>query len=66
MKNKDRATFRMFTITEAADFFGLPKHFIRQLVKTKEIPSINAVKKYLINEDILTNYLKNGAVYGKI
>ena len=56
----DRASFRMFTITEAAEYFGLPKHFIRQLVLTKVIPSIKAGKKYLINEKFLENYLQNG------
>jgi excisionase family DNA binding protein len=62
----ERANFRMFTISEAAEFFGLPKHFIRQLILKNEIPSIKAGKKYLINENILTKYLQNGAVYGKI
>jgi excisionase family DNA binding protein len=62
----ERASFRMFTINEAAEFYGLPKHFIRQLVLTKSIPSIKAGKKYLINENILTNYLQSDAVCGKI
>ena len=61
-----RATFRMFTINEAADFFRLPKHFIRQLVLTKAIPSIKAGKKYLINEKILENFLQSDAVCGTI
>ncbi|MCL1806596.1 MAG: excisionase family DNA-binding protein [Oscillospiraceae bacterium] len=56
------AAFRMFTISEAAEYFGLPKHFIRQLVLTKAIPSIKAGKKYLINEKILETYLQSGAV----
>jgi len=56
----DRANFRMFTITEAAEYFGLPKHFIRQLVLTKAIPSVKARKKYLINDKLLEKYLQNG------
>jgi excisionase family DNA binding protein len=56
----------MFTINEAAEYYGLPKHFVRQLVLTKTIPSIKAGKKYLINENILENYLQNGVVFGKI
>lgn len=62
----DRAKFRMFTITEAAEFFGLPKHFVRQLILSKTIPSIKAGKKYLINEKILENYLQSGSDCGKI
>ena len=57
-----RAAFRMFTINEAAEYFGLPKLFIRQLVLTKAIPSIKAGKKYLINEKTLEIYLQSGAV----
>ena len=60
------ASFRMFTINEAATHFRLSKHFVRQLVLTKTIPSIKAGKKYLINENILEKYLQSGAVCGKI
>jgi excisionase family DNA binding protein len=62
----NRAKFRMFTITEAAEYYGLPKHFIRQLVLTKAVPSIKAGKKYLINENLLENFLQCGAVSDKI
>ena len=62
----NRASFRMFTINEAAEFFSLPKHFIRQLVLTRVIPSIKVGKKYLINEKNLEAYLLNSAVCGKI
>ncbi|MDR0325088.1 MAG: helix-turn-helix domain-containing protein [Oscillospiraceae bacterium] len=62
----NRADFRMLTITEAAEYFGLPKHFIRQLVLTKAVPSIKAGKKYLINEKTISEYLQNGAVCDKI
>jgi excisionase family DNA binding protein len=65
-KMNDRANFRMFTINEAAEFFGLPKYFVRQLVLTREIPSIKAGKKYLVNENILVSYLQSGAKYGKL
>ena len=57
----DRANFRMFTITEAAKYYELPKHFIRQLILTKTIPSVKAGKKYLINEKILESYLNSSA-----
>ena len=62
----NRASFRMFTINEAAAFFSLPKYFIRQLVLTREVPSIMAGKKYLINEKNLEAYLLNSAACGKI
>lgn len=61
-----RADFRMFTVNEAAEYFNLPKHFIRQIVLSKTIPSIKAGKKYLINEKRLGYYLQNGAVCGKM
>ncbi len=59
-----KASFRMFTINEAAAYYCLPKHFIRKLVLEKEIPSIKAGKKYLICDKIIENYLKNGADCG--
>ena len=61
-----QADFRMFTINEAAEYFGISKYFVRQLVLTKKIPSVNAGKKYLINEKILKNYLKSGAELDKV
>ena len=66
MTRTDRAAFRMFTISEAATYFGVSKHFIRQLVLTNTIPSVKAGKKYLINEKNLENYLQSGAVCGKM
>jgi len=60
----DRASFRMFTINEASEFFKLPKHFIRQLVLSKTIPSVMAGKKYLINEKLLERFLLNGVDVG--
>lgn len=56
----ENVSFRMFTINEAATHFGLPKHFIRQLVLTRTIPSVKAGKKYLVNEKVLENYLIAG------
>ena len=61
-----RADFRMLTINKAADFFGLSKHFVRQLVLTQTIPSIMAGRKYLINEKILEKYLHDGVSCGNI
>jgi len=55
------ADFRMLTINEAAEYFCLPKHFIRQLVLKKTIPSVMAGNKYLINEKVMESYLKNGS-----
>jgi excisionase family DNA binding protein len=61
-----RAPFRMFTINEASEYYGLPKHFVRRLVVTGEIPSVKAGKKYLINEKILEKYLHGKQSCGKI
>lgn len=55
----------MFTIPQAVERFhpyGLSEHYIRVLVKTNAIPTIRVGKKYLINEDILIDYL-NGATF---
>jgi len=56
----------MLTIPEAAEYYNLPRHFIRQLVIQKKIQSIMAGKKYLINNKVLENYLTFGAVCGKM
>jgi excisionase family DNA binding protein len=64
-KNK-HAPFHMFTISEAADYFGLSKHFVRQLVISKAVPSIMAGKKYLINERVLEKYLHDGVSCDKM
>ena len=39
---------------------AISKHFIRQLIITGAIPSITAGRKYLVNLDVLFNYLENG------
>jgi excisionase family DNA binding protein len=62
----NRANFRMLTIPEAAEYYGLPRHFIRQLVIQKKIQSIMAGIKYLINNKVLENYLTFGAVCDKM
>lgn len=62
----NRADFRMFTISEAAEYFSLPKHFIRQLVLTNTIPYVKAGKKYLINDKLLEKHLQSNADCGKI
>lgn len=39
---------------------AITKNFIRSLVVSGKIPSVKAGKKYLINLDVLHNYLYNG------
>lgn len=37
-------------------------HFLRNLINSGEIPFVKAGKKYLINADILAQYLEKGQV----
>lgn len=49
----------MLTIKEAADMVkGLTEYRVRQMCITKQIPCIMAGKKYLINKDVLIDYLQ--------
>ncbi len=53
-------TPQMISITEAAKMFNLPVFFLRTKVANKEIFAVKSGKKYLINAELLSNYL-----YGK-
>ncbi len=48
---------RMLGIKETSQLFGLPQHFIRQLVIKGEIISVKAGNRYLVNCDKLIEYL---------
>ncbi len=51
---------KMLTINEAAQFFpGLTKYRIREMCINREISCIKAGRKYLICEQVLSDYLTN-------
>ncbi len=55
MENK----ITMLTIKEAAAMVeGLTEYRVRQMCVNKQIPCIMAGKKYLINKEILLNFLR--------
>ncbi|MBP1566929.1 MAG: helix-turn-helix domain-containing protein [Oscillospiraceae bacterium] len=55
MENK----ITMLTIKEAAAMIeGLTEYRVRQMCVNKQIPCIMAGKKYLINKDILLDFLR--------
>lgn len=55
MENK----ITMLTIREAAAMVeGLTEYRVRQMCVNKQIPCIMAGKKYLINKDILLDFLR--------
>lgn len=55
MENK----ITMLTIKEAAAMVeGLTEYRVRQMCLNKQIPCIMAGKKYLINKDILLDFLR--------
>ena len=41
---------------------AVTKNFVRNLVINKKIPSVKAGRKYLINIDVLKNFLYNGEI----
>lgn len=48
----------MLSIRGAAERFGLPVHFMRQLVADKKVYAIQAgSRKFYINSDSVTDYL---------
>lgn len=54
-------TIRMLTINEAAECVpGLSKWRIREMCLTGQLPHLKAGKKYLINEQVLIEYLTKG------
>ena len=59
MENK----ITMLTIKEAAAMVeGLTEYRVRQMCVNKQIPCIMAGKKYLINKETLTEYLRGTKV----
>ena len=50
----------MLTIKEAAKQSGLAQHYLRQLCISGKIVFVRAGNKYLINYDMLIDYLNNG------
>ena len=55
MENK----ITMLTIKEAAAMVeGLTEYRVRQMCVNKQIPCIMAGKKYLINKDVLLDFLR--------
>jgi excisionase family DNA binding protein len=55
MENK----ITMLTIKEAAAMVeGLTEYRVRQMCVNKQIPCVMAGKKYLINKDILLDFLR--------
>lgn len=46
-------------IKETAERFNLPVHFIRQLVRTGKVKSVQAgSRKYYVNQQSMINYLE--------
>ena len=49
----------MLTITETAEAFNLPVHFIRRLCLTNQIVFVKSGKKFLVNKEKFVSYLNN-------
>jgi excisionase family DNA binding protein len=61
--NVQKSRFRMLTIKEAAEcFHGLTAFRIRELIKSGELPHLNAGKKFLVCEQAIENYIFKNAV----
>lgn len=57
-ENKTETEITMLTIKQAASLVqGLTEYRVRELCKKGELPCFKAVKKYLINKDILYKFL---------
>lgn len=52
----------MATIKATAKLFGLPEHFIRQLVLSGKVVAVKAGCKYLVNTDRLTEFLNTSKI----
>lgn len=62
MKNNEKTTAQirvptMLTIAETAEFFGVPKHFVRTKINTGEVYAVKAGKKYLVNAERFADFL---------
>ena len=62
-ENKTETKVVMLTIKEAAALVdGLTEYRVRELCRSGELPCFKAGKKYLINKEILYNFLRNELV----
>ncbi len=62
-ENKNETKIVMLTIKEAAALVdGLTEYRVRELCRSGELPCFKAGKKYLINKEILYNFLRNELV----
>lgn len=55
---------RMETITNTAEIFNLPVHFVRAAVANGDVVAIHAGRKILVNLDSLTAFLNTGVPQG--
>ena len=56
--NAEKKKPNVMTLAQAAEYAGLAKNHIRNLVITKKIKHHKAGNKYLINADAIDEYLK--------
>lgn len=60
MKEQTQAKLKMLTITGASQLVeGLTTYRIRTLCKSGELPSFKSGNKYLIQEDVLLDFISN-------
>ncbi len=58
MKEQTQAKVKLLTITQASQLVeGLTTYRIRTLCKSGELPSFKSGNKYLIQEDVLLDYI---------
>ncbi len=58
-ENKTENKITMLTIKEAAALVdGLTEYRVRQMCRAAQIPCVKAGKKFLINKDVLFDYLR--------
>ena len=63
VNNNTETKIQMHTIKEAAALVdGLTEYRVRELCRSGELPCFKAGKKYLINKEILYNFLRNELV----
>lgn len=55
---------RMETITNTAEIFNLPVHFVRAAVANGDVVAIRAGRKFLVNLDSLAVFLNTGLPQG--
>lgn len=55
---------RMLTIRETAELFNLPIHFVRQKVGSGEVVSVRAGRKFLVNAESVSEFLRTGKPQG--